>query len=236
MTNLTTRRLLEEILSTHTQMKGWCVTMLSNRALTALLPLLLLLPMCSSNDDSSTSTSSPAGPSGSRQAKLRVFLTDKPIEALSGVWVTIASVRIHQSASTGEGEGGWVDVPLDTPMPINLLTLQNGILQELGQTALPAGHYQQVRLALTPNAGGGSAPNNYVEIATEPPSLLPIDVPSGTIKIVHQFTVADAQVSDLVLDFDASQSVRQRGNGVYFMQPVIKASSVAPTPTPAPAQ
>jgi hypothetical protein len=61
-------------------------------------------------------------------------------------------------------------------------------------------------------------------------------VPSGTIKIVHQFSVADGQVSDLVLDFDASQSVRQRGNGSYYMQPVIKASSVAPTPTPAPAK
>ena len=211
--------------------------MLSKRALIALFPLLLLLPMCnSSNDDDGTSTNSPAGPSGSRQATLRVYLTDKPIEALSGVWVTIASVRVHQSAAAGEEQGGWIDIPLDTPMPINLLTLQNGILQELGQTPLPAGHYQQVRLALTPNAGGGSAPNNYVEIATEPPTIYPIDVPSGTIKIVHQFSVADGQVSDLVLDFDASQSVRQRGNGAYFMQPVIKANSVAPAPTPAPAK
>jgi hypothetical protein len=137
--------------------------MMSRRVLVALFPLLLLLPMCSGgNDDGGTSNDSPAGPSGSRQATLRVYLTDKPIEALSGVWVTIASVRIHQSATAGDGDGGWVDIPLDTPMPINLLTLQNGILQELGQTALPAGHYQQVRLALTPNAGGQATPSNYV--------------------------------------------------------------------------
>ena len=116
--------------------------MMNKKAVIALFPLLLLLPMCSggSNDDGNTSTGSPVSPSGSRQATLRVYLTDKPIEALSGVWVTIASVRIHQSSAAGEGEGGWVDVPLATPMPINLLTLQNGILKELGQTPLPAGN------------------------------------------------------------------------------------------------
>ena len=190
-------------------------------ALIALLPLLLLLPMCSGSDDGSDS---PAGPSGSRQAKLRVLLTDKPTEELSAVWVTIAAVRVHQSAGAEDGEGGWIELPVTAAaMPVDLLTLQNGVLLPLcGPTPLPAGNYQQVRLVLTPNTGTAAPFNNYV---TSTAGDVPIDVPSGTIKILHLLSTVEGQTTELTLDFDASQSVKQRGNGTYFMQPVIKATN-----------
>jgi len=198
----------------------------------ALLPLLTLLPMCggSSQDDSAL----PTGPSASGssaadassgvavQKNLRVFLTDKPSEEYSEVWVSVKAVRVHQSADAGEAAAGWQELPVTAAMPVDLLVLRNGVLLGLCNALLPAGHYQQVRLVLTPNSGSEPPFNDFVVAGGV---SHPIDVPSGTIKIVHQFTVDVAQVTDLTLDFDASQSIKMQGNGKYFMQPVIKANN-----------
>ena len=199
----------------------------------ALLPLLMLLPMCGGEskdnaagptDSSVTGTTSTGTSSGSTtvQQNLRVFLTDKPADEYSEVWVTVAAIRIHQSGDAGEQDGGWQEIAVAAGMPVDLLVLRNGVLLGLGSTLLPAGHYQQIRLVLTPNSGTLPPFNNYV---VTPEGRQPIDVSSGTIKIVHQFSLEAAQVTDLTLDFDASQSIKKRGNGSYFMQPVVKASS-----------
>jgi hypothetical protein len=46
-------------------------------------------------------------------------------------------------------------------------------------------------------------------------------------------SVAEGQESDLVLDFDASRSVEQRGNGMLFGRPAITAGSIlSPLPPP----
>jgi hypothetical protein len=186
-----------------------------------LLPLLLLvitLPMCSSSGGDATSPT-PAGESG--QSTLRVYLTDKPAEEYLAVNVTVVAVRIHQSSDVGELDAGWIELPVTAAMPIDLLTLRNGVLYELCQTPLPAGHYQQIRLELASNTG--TAPPFSQSVVTADGVTHALEVPSGTIKIVHGVSVDAAQVTSLTLDFDASQSVKQRGNGTYYMTPVIKA-------------
>ena len=42
------------------------------------------------------------------------------------------------------------------------------------------------------------------------------------IKLVHEFTVAAGQRTDLLLDFDACKSVVRRGNSNYALKPVIQ--------------
>src|SRR5688500_15387418 len=80
---------------------------------------------------------------------LKVSLTDAPACGFDQVNVTVLKVRVHQSAGAGENDGGWIDLPL-TPGPrkIDLTSLMNGVLEDLGQAALPAGHYTQLRLVL----------------------------------------------------------------------------------------
>jgi hypothetical protein len=160
-------------------------------------------------------------PPSQLQGTLRVSLTDAPSCGFDHVFVTIDRVRVHQSENADESANGWRDVVLNPARKVDLLTLQNGVLEGLGSTPLPAGQYQQVRLVLVPNGSG--APKNSV--VPEGGSETPMDTPSGTqsgIKLVHPFTVEANRVSDLILDFDACSSVVKRGNGSYGLKPVIK--------------
>lgn len=195
----------------------------------ALLPLMLLTTTllvsggCSGNGDNEVAGPTPGGDSDpSAMSTLRVFLTDKPAEEYLAVNVTVAGIRVHQSSSIGELEAGWVELPMAAAMPVDLLTLRNGVLLELGQTPLPAGHYQQIRLELEPNAGAEPPFNQSVVTADGVTHAL--EAPSGTIKIVHGFSTDPQQVTDLTLDFVASESIVARGNGTYALKPVIKAS------------
>jgi len=102
--------------------------------------------------------------------------------------------------------------------------LYEGLAERHGAVApLPVGHYQQVRLVLAPNTG--AEPPFNQSVVTMDGVTHALEVPSGTIKIVHGFSVDTPQPTELTLDFDASQSVKKRGNGTYFMTPVIRATS-----------
>ncbi|HJV82645.1 DUF4382 domain-containing protein [Noviherbaspirillum sp.] len=153
---------------------------------------------------------------------LQVSLTDAPSCGFDQVNVTVSKVRVHQSATATETDSGWQDITLNPARKINLLTLTNGVLQDLGKTTLPAGHYTQVRLVLAPNSSTAPVANSVVAegSTTEIALVTPSAVQTG-IKLNHEFDVAaDAQV-DLVLDFDACKSIVSRGNGSYSLKPVI---------------
>ncbi len=164
------------------------------------------------------------GGSGSAgSGTLAVALTDASCGIdFDEVNITVNKVRVHRSASVGEGAAGWNDIEIDPPRKINLLTLLNGVLEELGQTALPAGQYTQVRLVLERNTAADPFKNSVVPTGGAEQSL---DTPSGIqsgIKLIHPFTVEPDEVKDLVLDFDACRSVVSRGNGTYGLKPVIR--------------
>ena len=82
---------------------------------------------------------------------LHVSLTDAPSCGYDHVNVTIDRVRVHQSASAADADSGWSEVVLSPARRVDLLTLSNGVLEDLGQTQLPAGKYTQLRLVLAPN-------------------------------------------------------------------------------------
>ncbi|HJV87086.1 MAG TPA: DUF4382 domain-containing protein [Noviherbaspirillum sp.] len=164
------------------------------------------------------------GGSGVGTGTLQVSLTDAPSCGFDQMNVTVSKVRVHQSASASDTDSGWHDISLSPARKINLLTLTNGILQDLGKTTLPAGHYTQVRLVLDTS---GSTPNSVVPegSSTEIPLVTPSGMQTG-IKLINEFDVAANQQVDLVLDFDACKSIVSRGNGSFSLKPVI---SVIPT-------
>jgi hypothetical protein len=165
------------------------------------------------------------GGDGTAPGTLGVALTDSPACGFEEVNVTVRSVRIHQSSSAPDAGAGWTEIALNPPRKINLLNLNNGVLDSLGQATLPAGHYTQLRLVLDRNNGMGLA-NSVVPLAGPQAGVeTALDTPSGVqsgIKLVHQFDVPPGGRTDLVLDFDACKSVVVRGNGTFALKPVIK--------------
>lgn len=175
-----------------------------------------LLSACGGGSSGSTSPA-PASSMGT----VGVSLTDAPACGFDAVNVTVAKVRIHQSATASDTDTGWTDITLSPARKINLLNLTNGALDALGQTSLVAGHYSQLRLVLDANSSqslsNSVVPTGGVETTLATPSA----VQSG-IKLVNEFDVAAGQRVDLVLDFDACKSIVTTGNGKYLLKPIVK--------------
>ena len=152
---------------------------------------------------------------------LSVSLTDAPACGFDAVNVTVNKVRVNTSGTAGDTDAGWTDITLNPARKINLLNLTNGLLETLGQTALPAGHYSQMRLVLDANTGTGLANSVVPTGGAEATLSTPSAVQSG-IKLVNGFDVAAGQTTSVVLDFDACKSVVTQGKGRYLLKPVVK--------------
>jgi uncharacterized protein with GYD domain len=153
---------------------------------------------------------------------LHVSLTDAPSCGYDQVNVTIDRVRVNQSASAGDTDGGWSEVVLSPARRVDLLTLANGVLEDLGQTALPAGKYTQLRLVLAPNNAANPLANSVVPTGGTETALTTPSAQQSGLKMNVNIDVAADKIADVVLDFDACKSVVKRGNsGQYNLKPVI---------------
>ena len=115
--------------------------------------------------------------------------------------------------------------------PRQLLSLTNGVLLELGEVALPAGKYTQLRLLLAANDAATPLANSVVPTGGTETAL---DTPSAQqsgLKLKADIDVPAGKVVDYALDFDACRSVVRRGNsGRYNLKPVV---TVVPVSTDA---
>jgi hypothetical protein len=162
------------------------------------------------------------GNSSSGMGTLGVSLTDAPACGFDAVNVTVSKVRVHQSSSAADNAAGWSEIILNPARKINLLDLNNGALEYLGETPLAAGHYTQLRLVLAEDSNGIIANSvtpsgSTTEIALSTPS----GMQSG-LKLIDGFEVLAGERVDLMLDFDACKSVVTRGNGSYGLKPVMR--------------
>jgi Domain of unknown function (DUF4382) len=173
----------------------------------------------------------PTGPAGNGALVLKI--TDSPFSEAKALLITFSSVTAHTT------DENWVTLPFTgggatapTSRTCDLKRLVDGAYDVLGTGPLAAGHYTQLRLTVS------SARIYFNETTTGDacaPTLTPspgaevgkaVDIPSGIVKLVHQFTVAEGATTTILLDFDGDKSVHQTGNGAYKMQPVIKILSV----------
>lgn len=157
------------------------------------------------------------------QGALRLAMTDAP-SCYENVFVTVEKVRVHQSGTAGDSEGGWHELTLSPAKRIDLVTLTNGVLEELGSMTLPPGRYSQVRLVLAENAASGSSAlaNAVKPIGGQETALATPSAMQSGLKLKANVDVAAGQTADLVLDFDACKSVVKAGNsGRYNLKPVI---------------
>lgn len=179
------------------------------RMLMSLLPALLLVFFTGCKDN-------PTAPATGGSGQIQMYMVDAPA-AYDGVFIDVKAVEVHKSGS--DSTSGWVTLN-STEKTYNLLDLQNGAQAVLGDTALDAGHYTQIRLIL------GS--NNYITVGAVKYNLT---VPSGSqtgVKLTHEFDIQANTTYSLTLDFNAAQSVVATGNGKFLLKPTIR---IVPTQT-----
>jgi hypothetical protein len=167
------------------------------------------------------------GGGSSDNGTLRVSLTDAPACGFDTVFVTVDRVRVHRSASAEPGDSGWSEIVVSPARRIDLLSLTNGVLEQLGQTQLPAGSYTQMRLVLAENGAGAPFANAVTPTGG---SEVALDTPSGVqtgLKMNLNVEVEPDKIADVVIDFDACKSVVRRGNtGRFNLKPVLAATPV----------
>jgi len=160
---------------------------------------------------------------GGTGGTMRVSLTDAPACGYDEVNITIDRIRVHQSSTATDADGGWQDIIVSPARRIDLLTLTNGVLDELGETALPAGRYTQMRLVLADNGSLLPPPNSVVPTGGTEVALTTPSAQQSGLKLNTAIDVPAGKVADVVLDFDACKSVVKRGNsGEYNLKPVIQ--------------
>jgi len=177
------------------------------RKLIYLIPVLLLFFYTGCSEDNSTN------PAGSGQGQLKISMVDSPAQ-YDQVNIVVTRVEVHMADSS---EGSWMVVN-PVPHTYDLLLLTNGASVVLGDTFLTAGHYTQLRLIL----GEGS---NVVVNGDTLPLIIPSGMQTG-IKLNHEFDIEPGNLYELMLDFNADQSIHVTGNGVYMLNPVIRVMPV----------
>ena len=106
-----------------------------------------------------------------------------------------------------------------TPGIYNLLDFVNGIDTLIASGDVPSGELSQVRLILGVN-------NSVMVDSIMYPLSTPSAMQSGLKLNVHS-TLTPGVMYNLLLDFDANQSIVLTGNGVYQLKPVIRTVSAA---------
>jgi hypothetical protein len=215
----------------------------SSAFLAVALTSLAVLVACSSSQ-------SPNG-RGSGTASVTTTISDPstctvPQGPYSHIYLTVADVQIHQSATAAASDPGWADLtPGLTPTQVDMLstTTTSCFLATLGSSVnLAPGTYQQIRVILLDNSkasqvsgnncGAGAAncavlgvDSSIHPITLSSESQTGIKIPSGQIA-GGSFTINTGESRNLNIDFNACASIVVQGNGQYRLKPVLTAGEV----------
>lgn len=136
------------------------------------------------------------------------------------VFVNVKEVKIQSSPTAGDNDGGWITIAVPNgPKKIDLLSLTNGTLLDLGGATVRAGTYEQLRLVLedTGNEVVMDDGLNTTHVLKTPSAQ------QSGLKIKAPYTVAPNTTTDFLLDFDACKSIVVAGNsGQWILKPVVR--------------
>jgi hypothetical protein len=171
--------------------------------------------------------------------RLTVRLTDAPFpyDLVAEANVTVFKVEARKVSGEGmhddgakednDGEGNPFITLMEEEIAVNLLTLVNGVTQELADLEVPAGSYDLVRIYV-----------KGVSLVLKSGQTFDFKVPSGAQTGIKVFIDPSLEVvgglsADLLLDFDLSKSFVARGNidgpgfNGFLFKPVIRASNTS---------
>lgn len=164
---------------------------------------------------------------GSDGGTLRVELVDAPGDILeANVTITRVAIVPTEDSADGEAEEGGIEVLADDSITVDLVRLQNGVSETLGEIEIPEGTYSQIRFITAREA------SVYYEDANGERQQAELKLPSADetgIKVnFDAFTIDDrADSVEVTLDFNVEESfVRAGQSGMYIFKPVVQAESV----------
>jgi len=148
-------------------------------------------------------------------ARLSVSLIDAPAD-YDEVWVEVLALEVQPQGSDEDDASAWISIENESEeKKVDLLTLTGGNALNLGTEEIPAGYISQIRLILG-NDNYIMQDGNRIDLST------PSAQQSGLKLQLNQELLAGIQY-DLVLDFDAAQSIVKAGNsGQYILKPVLR--------------
>lgn len=168
-----------------------------------------------SNSDTDTDTNTAMG-------FLRLTLKDAPVDDAKNVWLKISNIRVHRACDDEEDcfTTVWENA---AGQDIDLLVLKTTPL--IFTTTLPAGTYNQIRMAIISGEIVFGPPG-----APDPSDVrYPLTVPSDEIKTHLHFEVAEGGMTQITLDLDAKNSIHIIKKGkkdTYQLRPVVNVVAV----------
>ena len=140
------------------------------------------------------------------KSKLNVYLTDAPfpVELVSQTIVNIDKIEIRKQGSDST-DAGFIVIS-EEPIEIDLLSLSNGLTEQLASVELDSGSYDMIRMHVTDS-----------KVILKDNTEFDLKIPSGSssglkIKIDPSIEVSSGQNIDVLLDFDVSKSFVAKGN------------------------
>jgi hypothetical protein len=180
----------------------------------------------------------------STKGQVNLSVTDGPSDNFNHVWVTIASISFHTSATEtwSAADATWQTVTLPSPVTVDLAQLNNGALNNLfAGMQLPNGTYRQIRLFFV----GPDAPLTASSLAindneSPPQSLqwndqveytnsagvvneaaLEMAYPMQGVQLIGTFAVTSGSSLNLAVDFDLDKIIvpfRHDGTEAFTMR------------------
>lgn len=146
---------------------------------------------------------------------LQILLKDNPVENAQNIFVTIGKIEVHKASPEN-----FIAVSEDE-QTLDLLELKTK-LENIVNTLLEAGHYNQIRISvisgkITLSENGESTEYN-------------MQIPSNKVKIPVQFEIEQNGITQITLDFDAEKSIhvtKAGKNENFILRPVILVEKVS---------
>ncbi|WP_129126391.1 DUF4382 domain-containing protein [Geomonas oryzae] len=183
-------------------------------ALCTVTAALLYLGGCGGGGSSSTS-----------KGTLKLAITDRQSDEFQNLFISIREIRLVPAGRENAADNDPalpVFASYTTARSVDVMQLRFS-QETLGDIALPAGTYSQIRLILDPNPGGNQDPVNYLVLASDPNTKVPLTTPSGQqsgLKILGPIEVKPGVINAVMIDFDPNTAVVKRGNsGQYNFKP-----------------
>lgn len=124
----------------------------------------------------------------------------------------IRKIEVHLKDTKENGNvDAWETLNLQTAMSIDLTQLIDGAVINFSLTKLAVGNYDEVRIYIE---------NSTATLDNGSNIALDVNDKSGIVRVLKDFTVEKGKNTNLVMDFDAQQSV-QYFQGKYVLDPFV---------------
>ena len=142
------------------------------------------------------------GGSSSGTGTVSVSLMDRPVDNVTALYVTIDKVRIKR-----QGDGPAEELPMTTaPLTVDLLSLTDENAAVLVDEAIvEAGTYNWVEFVIDDS----DITKSYAMTTTGEQTPVDVDVPSGSIRLVSPFEVAENQAVRFLFDWEVSTGLTE---------------------------